>query len=163
MSKDSVARFLSLWGLVLALGSVARAQVVTGTPPFGSFVAGPDVINLANLNSQINIPIFSKSGRGLSLAFNLTHDSSIWYPVGSSGSGVWQPVTNWGWNASEADIGYVTFVSGLTTQIITCGKLQELIQKSTFSGFIYHDGFATPHPFPGTSTSTTNQCTGQTT
>jgi RHS repeat-associated protein len=163
MSKGSVARFLLLCGLVLVLGSVARAQVVTGTPPFGSFVTGPDVVNLANLNSQTTIPIFSKSGRGVSFAFNLTHDSSVWFPVGSSGSLVWQPVTNWGWNASEAEIGYVTFLSSASSQIITCGKLQELILKSTFSGFAYHDGFATPHPFPGTSTSTTNQCTRQTT
>lgn len=43
-------RILVVFTLVL-LGSLpSSAQVTIGTPPFGSFAGGPDVIDLANLN-----------------------------------------------------------------------------------------------------------------
>jgi hypothetical protein len=43
---------------ILAVGSAA-AQVARGTPPFGSFGGGPDVLNLGNLNAHISIPVFA--------------------------------------------------------------------------------------------------------
>ncbi len=42
----------------------ASAQVTTGTPPFGSFGGGPDVVNLANLNAHWTVPVVHKPGRG---------------------------------------------------------------------------------------------------
>src|ERR1041384_1854178 len=51
----------------------------TGTPPFGSFGGRPDVINLANLNAHLSIPILHKAGRGLNFVYDLTYDSSVWY------------------------------------------------------------------------------------
>jgi hypothetical protein len=76
----------SLLLLVLACEIPSFGQVPTGTPPMSSLSGGPDVVNLANLNTHIAIPILSKSGRGLPFTFNLTHDSSIWYPVTASGT-----------------------------------------------------------------------------
>jgi hypothetical protein len=73
------------------------AQVTTGTPPFGSFGGGPDIINLANLNSHIAIPVLHKPGRGMNFTYDLSYDSSVWYPVSSNGTTTWQPVANWGW------------------------------------------------------------------
>jgi len=47
--------------LALALNTaVIRGQVTTGTPPFGSFAGGPDVVNLANLNSHWTFPVLHK-------------------------------------------------------------------------------------------------------
>jgi hypothetical protein len=43
-------RFLLLFSLILLTVRISSAQVATGTPPFGSFGGGPDVVNLANLN-----------------------------------------------------------------------------------------------------------------
>src|SRR6266705_6043825 len=85
--------------LIALIGSEisTSAQVTTGTPPFGSFGGGPDVINLANLNSHITIPVLHKAGRGLNFTYDLSYESSVWYPVGASGSQTWQPVQNWGW------------------------------------------------------------------
>jgi len=37
---------LALFALALFAGPVS-AQVATGTPPFGSFAGGPDIVNLA--------------------------------------------------------------------------------------------------------------------
>ena len=83
------------------------SQVTTGLPPFGSFSGGPfDTVNNANLNVHYGVPIFGRSGRGLSFAETLTYDSSIWTPV----SGVWTPVTYWGWgNPPTAVTGVVTY------------------------------------------------------
>src|SRR6266702_7613868 len=68
--------------IVLALSAeTASAQVATGTPPFGTFGGGPEVINLANLNAHFTMPVFHKAGRGLPFNFDLTYDTSIWFPV----------------------------------------------------------------------------------
>ena len=90
-----------------------RAQVTTGTPPFGTFGGGPDVINLANLNSHITVPVLHKAGRGLPFAYDLSYDTAVWYPTSLSGTLTWQPVYNWGWRGqSEANTGYVSFAVG---------------------------------------------------
>ena len=54
---------------------------ITGTPPFGSYGGGPDIINLANLNAHLNVPVLEKAGRGLPFNFYLTYDSYVWYPA----------------------------------------------------------------------------------
>ena len=87
----------------------SAAQVATGTPPFGSFAGGPDVINLANLNSHLAIPVIHKTGRGTNFTYDLSYDSSVWYPVGASGSQLWEPVSNFGWHGvTEVLTGYVS-------------------------------------------------------
>src|SRR5712691_9559479 len=85
--------------LFVLFSQISTAQVQRGTPPFGSFGGGPDVINLGNLNSHIKIPVRHKAGRGTDFAYNLIYDTSIWYPVGVSGSQSWQQGSSsvWGW------------------------------------------------------------------
>ncbi len=76
-------------GAVLSLVAVSPtlAQTATGTPPFGSFSGGPfDVVNNANLNVHLTIPVIAKAGRGLPFGYSLIYDSSVWFPVGVSGS-----------------------------------------------------------------------------
>src|ERR1700730_7431256 len=100
--------FLAVLIFVCALPS--GGQVTTGTPPFGSFGGGPDIVNLGNLNAHINVPVFNKAGRGLSFNYNLTYDSSVWYPVTSGGTTTWQPVADWGWSAqTQPTTGYITY------------------------------------------------------
>ncbi len=102
-----------LFGLaILALSAVSTpGQVATGTPPFGSYAGGPDVINLANLNSHIDVPIMNKPGRGMAFTYDMVYDSSVWYPVGVSGSQTWQPVWNWGWvGQTQAATGFATYI-----------------------------------------------------
>src|SRR5229473_6505199 len=102
--------------LALSIG-LASAQVPTGTPPFGSFGGGPDVINLANLNSHISIPVMDKPGRGMSSNYDLSFDTSVWYPVTSGSTTSWQPVYNWGWRGqTEVSMGYISY----STQIGSC-------------------------------------------
>ncbi|HXN74853.1 MAG TPA: hypothetical protein VN861_20070 [Candidatus Acidoferrales bacterium] len=87
-----ISRF-QLWSFAVALflfcSAPSFAQVQTGTPPFGSYSGGPDIINLGNLNAHLTVPIVQKAGRGTNFTYYLNLDSSVWYPVGSSGSQSW--------------------------------------------------------------------------
>jgi hypothetical protein len=120
----SIRRAVLLTIVTLAAAGQSYSQVVTGTPPFGSFGGSPDVINLSNLNSHITIPFVNKAGRGVSFTYDLSYDSAIWYPVGSSGSQTWTPVYNWGWRAqTETSSGYVSYHETSTIGWIKEGEL----------------------------------------
>jgi len=137
--------------IVLALdATVSSAQVKTGTPPFGSFGGGPEIINLANLNSHITIPVIHKPGRGMNFNYDLSFDSSVWYPSAANGTGIWIPVTNWGWRGiTEVATGYVTSKS----HTIYCANPDypptppPTIRSVYWDTFVYHDVFGSPHPF----------------
>jgi hypothetical protein len=147
--------------LVLAISLVlacipALAQVATGTPPFGSFAGGPDVINLGNLNANWTIPILNKTGRGMNFVYNVVYDSSVWYPVTSGSTTSWQPVANWGWQG----------LSAAATNAVSASYSVALIETSQcdypnsgssyyvylFSNVAYVDNHGTSHsiPFNGT-------------
>ena len=98
-------RFAQLCVLACVLSACSLTcvgQAVTGTPPFGSFAGGPDIINLGNLNVHLSIPVFNKAGRGIPFSYNLSSDSSIYYPSNTSGILAWTPVFNWGWSSQTA-------------------------------------------------------------
>ena len=154
--------------LLLCLTAVqAHAQVATGTPPYGSFGGGPEIINLANLNSHIVIPVLHKPGRGTNFAYDLSYDSSVWYPVGVSGHQTWNPVADMGWRAiTEAATGYV---NSNQTQTDDCGFWKPLgggheifiVTGYTYSetNWVYHDALGIRHPFNGSTTHYTGSCT----
>src|SRR5216684_8682349 len=151
----------TLWSvslLVLALvPSLAHAQVPTGMPPFGSFGGGPDIINLANLNSHIAIPVLHKLGRGgFNFSYDLSYDSSVWSRVTSGGTTGWQPITNWGWRGqTEAATGYIAFNATVTfcyTNRIPTGSI------STLTNWFFHDPWGIPHAFAGTAISRGGSC-----
>src|SRR6266567_2644116 len=115
----------------------ASAQTPTGTPPFGSFAGGSfDTVDLANLNVYFGIPILGKAGRGLPFHYAMNYNNSIWVPIASGSSHIWQPVnTSWGWTAlSEALTGSVP------------------VRQSTLSCFVTNpdSGLRTKVPYPVT-------------
>ena len=126
------------------LMSASLAQVTTGTPPFGSFGGGPfDTVNLGNLNVHFVVPVLNKAGRGMPFSYNLSYDSSVWYPVGLVGSQTWKPVFNWGWVAQTAiATGYVSYSTGTFSCDGGGGEY------TIWSGFVYVDPWGTSHPFP---------------
>jgi RHS repeat-associated protein len=139
-----------------------HAQVTTGIPPFGSFGGGPDVINLGNLNAHLDIPVLNKPGRGTNFTYDLTYDSSVWYPVTSGSTTSWQPVGSWGWSSNSAlssgNTGYITYKM---TQTI-CRVLQEghylLGTDTVYSNTIFYDQWGTAHLFGGTYTVLAGSC-----
>lgn len=147
---------------LLFLPMIARAQVQTGTPPFGTFGGGPDIIDLANLNSQLVVPVLNKQGRGMPLVFNITHDSSIWVSVPSGSSKVWQPVKfKWGWNTTEANVGTVTFSESIVQTPEFCDNgVERFVVSTNYFNWVYTDGFNIAHPFLYASSDVTDdQCT----
>jgi RHS repeat-associated protein len=150
MRKTQPSSIYILFVLILLYCSPSAAQVATGTPPFGSFGGGPDVINLGSLNSHIRVPMVSKAGRGMPFTYNITYDTSVWYPVSSNGTQAWQPVTNWGWQGeTEVALGYVVFPLRTTTQ--TCHEIingrMQTYYATYESGAMYHDSLGVAHYF----------------
>jgi hypothetical protein len=126
---------------VIFLTSMATSQTATGTPPFGSFGGGPfDTVNLANLNVHFAIPVLHKAGRGIPFNYDLTYDSSVWYPSScSGGTPCWLPVPNWGWRGTtEVTTGYVSYQDTVTT-VGSC-------EKDSYAYF-YHDPLGVSHAF----------------
>lgn len=133
----SIFRYASLMILLALAVEGASAQVTVGIPPFISTGGGPEVINLANLNAHYTIPIVHKAGRGLPFTFDLTYDSSIWYPVTANGKTSWEPASAWGWDASEVDVGMVTAQSRYATN--------QYGYSFTYTNWQYTDGYGTSH------------------
>ena len=153
--------------LILLVASTAFSQVVTGLPQFASVGGGPfDAINLGDMNVHFAIPVFSKPGRGLPFNYSMTYDSSVWYPVGSSGNQSWSPVSNWGWQGQgAAALGSVSY----TTSVLYCyfydhGVKLQNGEKDTYSTWRYVDRLGTLHAFAASTfitDGTTAPCTGQ--
>ncbi|MGB6481991.1 MAG: RHS repeat-associated core domain-containing protein [Candidatus Acidiferrales bacterium] len=142
-----------------------RAQVQTGTPPFGTFGGGPDVINLANLNSHITVPVLNKAGRGQNFVYNITYDSSVWNPLTTGSGKVWYPVTNWGFSVSlQAAFGYVNSTASVGTPCLSGGGIGGIHQTGTRTtyGWAYIDPNGTGHGF-GSTVQVSGTCTGYST
>src|SRR6202046_4999014 len=147
-----ISRF-QLWSFSVALflfcSAPSFAQVQTGTPPFGSYSGGPDIINLGNLNAHLTVPIVQKAGRGTNFTYYLNLDSSVWYPVGSSGS------QSWGINGLSVpgqfgnSVGRVYFSSVR----VECPNpeyppaLPKMIPGFYFNNYHYVDAYGVSHPF----------------
>lgn len=156
-----------LFSLFLVVASfeapVASAQVPTGTPTFGSFSGGPDVIYLGNLNAHWSYPITHKPGRGMGFNYGLSYESSVWAPVTSGSTTSWQPVANWGWvNATQAASGSTSITQQFTDYCSFPGGQQ---QPGLYylENWTYNDPFGATHPFSGTAIVPTGACpdTGQ--
>ena len=145
--------------IVLLAAQASSAQVRTGAPPYGSFGGGPDVVNLANLNVHLDVPMISKAGRGGSnFVYGLSYDSSIWYPVISGTTTKWQFVPNWGWSAAtQGAVGYIGYTFIISSACNGQG------QQYTYS-WTYYDKAGTPHPWSQQSTHKMGNasCTGDT-
>ena len=144
----------------------AQTPPATGTPPFGSFGGGPDVINLGNLNVHLDIPVLHKPGRGTNFMYDLSYDSSVWYPVTSGSTATWQPTSaNNGWTASLQYGGYTSRSANISRYYTYCGPhqipLHAYVTTYTYSNWVYVDGRDIAHPYPSyTSSSQLNGCTG---
>jgi RHS repeat-associated protein len=136
-----LARWLGQALLLLPLVPISFAQVATGNQPLGSFSAGPDVINLGNLNVHLDAPVFSKPGRGLPFNYVLSFDNSVWYPATSA----WIPVANWGWRGpSDAVTGLVP-AKATTHHCIDPDTGFTVFYTITIYG-PFTDGFGVIHP-----------------
>ncbi len=140
--------------------SISSAQLPTGTPPFGSFGGGPDIINLANLNSHITVPVLHKAGRaGFNLTYDLSYDTSVWYPVGSSGSQSWQSVWNWGWTGqTQVMSGYIDYKTVHGGCNLGTKTDPYVVSWTRYTFGYFHDQFGGLHPIGAVVSDNTGQC-----
>ena len=155
---SSAARNLLLLLFLIAYSASTQAQ--TGTPPFGSYGGGPDIINLSNLNAHLSIPVLHKAGRGLPFAYDLSFDSSIWYPAGQ----VWTPgvQATWGWQGVLPTTGgfYITY--SLSTASGPCGNPANngSYWEYIYNNFQYYDSVGIVHAFNNLATYWVNSTGG---
>jgi RHS repeat-associated protein len=149
--------------LLFSLGSYlafSQTTVATGTYPYGTFVGGPDKVNLGNLNVNWQIPIVHKAGRGTDFVFDLVYDSSIWYPATSGSTKVWTPGSSqWGWSGLQQNVGttYYTYTSTLSsTSQCPIGPSGPFGPPPMGTWYQYSvatltfvDEYGVPHSFPG--------------
>jgi RHS repeat-associated protein len=157
-------RILSFFALLI-LPSVAWGQMsVQGLPPFGSIDQGAfDSTNRQSLNTNIEIPLYSGSGRGLGLEVKATYNSAFW----TISNNAWVATTvaggapSWGWNSPTTGTflpaGYVSYLRGTQGSCGAYGGHQ--IPNAYFSDFTYYDADGTAHPFP-TVAYEVSSCTG---
>ena len=150
-SRRATCFFLASLFLHLAASFIppcASAQVQPGTPPFGSYGGGPDIVNLGNLNTHLTIPVRHKPGRGTNFAYDLKYDGAVWYPITSGSTKSWQPVSQFGWSGLTAT-GYSTY----KTISKSCRFFQETQWVTEYyqlyTAWVYHDSSGTAHPMPG--------------
>jgi RHS repeat-associated protein len=155
---------------VVVLSSFCAAQVTPGTPPFGTFGGGPDVLNLATLNAQITIPTLHKAGRaGMDFTHDLQYNTSVWYPKyvpdpnnPNAQVRMWFPVENMGWGDWGQPIaGYLT--RDQINSLYQCSMDESLpwgtsppagyrppkVSQQTWQNWIFHDTAGTAHQFLG--------------
>jgi RHS repeat-associated protein len=139
-----------LFAAIMLAAQVASAQVTTGTPPFGSFSGGPEVVDNGTNNVHWSFPVLSKSGRGIPFHYLLTYDSSVWSPRNASGQSVWTPVPNWGWaTVTNGATGYVTY-NVENTRCPYGGPPFNWYYWNIYAGFAFVDPGGTTHPFSST-------------
>jgi hypothetical protein len=139
-------------GFALAATTPSLPQIPPGTPPYSSTAGGPDVIDLANLNVHLTIPVLQKGGRGGGFNYDLSYDSSVWYPNAL----VWQPVADWGWTGSTAAVsGHLIY--GITWTGICPFQNGRLIgyhgKIYTYNNWEFFDDLGTRHKFSGSTQS----------
>ena len=157
--KRALVYAFGFYCLILSFSALCEGQVAIGTPQFNDLGGGPfDTVNLGNLNVHFVVPILQKAGRGVSFKYNLTYDGAIWQPATSGSTTSWMNISNtaWGWTSSIPRGGHATALSiSSSTEIVPCGPngLQKPETTTTFSNWVYFDGFGTPHPFAPSSQS----------
>src|SRR5271166_2182937 len=102
-------RIIRLVALILSCSCFDVGQSITGLPPFAPLAGGGgEVVNLANLNVHLSIPVVHKPGRGLDFDYVLNYDSTVWTHLGTYGS--WSPAPNWGWSGvGEGSVGFIEY------------------------------------------------------
>lgn len=78
-----------------AVAQLGGTNPGAGFPSFGSFAGSEfDTVNEGNLNIHFSIPVFQKTGRGLSVVATISYNSLIWTPVGALTDGNGNPISS---------------------------------------------------------------------
>jgi len=152
-------RRLCVLSFLLVAAHICLAQSQVGLPPWSSFASDSLTnVNLANLNTHLEVPIRSLPGRGLPLSVVLSTDTNrlgtpapLFGPgsqVGWPGTGqitfAWTPVMG-NFIAYGVGPGSLSFAS--TIKQCTVGSTN-YGQYTVYNNFVYLDNHGTVHYFP---------------
>ena len=132
--------------LLFCFGIAAAQAPATGNYPFSTYdLRGFDSVNVGNLNVRFNIPITSRTGRGLPFNYSLQYEGLVWSAVG----GTWVPDPTFGFQGLLNGTGLKGYLTFQTTQR-SCprtGAGGGGIPVSRYFGYVYHDEFGIAHHF----------------
>jgi len=152
-SSIGIALAAAVISILCGMPSVVFAQSTTGFPPFGSFSnPGPDVINLANLNIHLTIPVVRKAGRGLPIDYNLSYDGTIWYVSSTTKNGT----TTYTWAATSGWTG-LSLEPALVGQF-SWSTFRVPGQTCSTTTYTYFDPAGTAHDFGPSNVSANGAC-----
>jgi hypothetical protein len=142
--------------------ALMAAQVATGTYAFGTYDNKRlDTINLGNLNVHFSLPVLNKAGRGIPFSYNLSYDSSVWYPATANGVTSWTQTQDFGWTGNtQNSTGYLGHTTVESEIKIPTGRGGIVLTYYcwTYANWVYNDAYGVAHPFP--SGVETMKCTG---
>jgi RHS repeat-associated protein len=148
---------------VAAITTTSHAQAAgTGFPLFNSFAQHEtDTVNEGNLNVILQIPIFSKAGRGLPLNYVLSYNTVNWYPALSPINNVYYwtwPGTGWSLvspniSSSQPIAGHITFTRVFYSHACNGSGLWQR------TNYVYDDPSGGSHSF-STLVATEADCNG---
>jgi len=98
-----------------------RGASAGSTPQFGSYGGGPDIIDLANLNAHITVPMRTRAGRGTDFSYSVGYDTAVWYPVPSGSAKTWQFVRGLVAAIQSGSLGgYMTYSVQVNQTFVSC-------------------------------------------
>ena len=126
---------------------VGQTGVATGVPQFSTTTAGPDEINLGNLNVHWSFPIIDKPGRGLPFKYALGYDNSFSvFVVTVSG----QTIRSWQLPVWQNPFTLITGSMSSRLSHSSCAPPQPFPpQYDDYDNWVYTDPSGGRHEFPG--------------
>src|SRR5258708_9222523 len=144
--------------LLAPLAALSQSGPDTGFPAFGTFNRDAiDTINVGNLNIHLEMPMFSKKGRGLDFSSKISFDNTPYRPIPPSCQGCnsadnWQGIPTWvvGGVSGMGSLTYMTRSNGTRDPVCYLGG-QGTPQTlyTIYYGFAYADESNTVHSFGG--------------
>ena len=151
------AALVLIFEIILSSASLAQSNQ-TGLPSFSSESGGPwDLVNLANLNVHVALPVTARPGRGSNFRFGLSYDNTTYQNIG----GFW--LLNFNWVGIGGGTANAFAIQSAMAGFFLPGAIQQISctgggsgSQITYSN--YFDPAQTLHPF--TTNIVTNSCTG---
>jgi RHS repeat-associated protein len=148
-SVRSSIRLILAGCLALLIATVTRSQSTVGAQKFGTYDGFPDTVDVGTLGLHLEIPLFTKAGRGHGTALNFTLNNYTGWPtqyvISPDGKQHWL-------NVGPSVTFGVTGAGSLTSTNFT-HACEAVAGSGTYTDYVwtYVDAHGASHLFPGYS------------
>jgi RHS repeat-associated protein len=115
-----------------------------GIPPGSTITGGPDVVSLSNLGVHFEVPVHSKTGRGMNFSFNMNFDSSSYSQKAVPGGLQWSSLVG---SLSTGGLNGLGAIMGSWAQLTCRDQYRDLQTYDQYTFTAYQDSEGTTHPF----------------